>query len=698
MKSLFEPESIAVVGASSDVRKIGHIVLNNLIQSKFKGKLYPINPKASEILGLPAYPSLTDVPGPVEQAVVCVPNTFVPAVMEEAGNKGVKTVIVITAGFKELGKEGAALERQVGDIAKKYGMRVLGPNCMGIMNTHHNMNGTFTNIRPVEGAVAIASQSGAVCSSLLDWSTQTKVGFSSFVSVGNKADIDEADLLAYLKDDPNTKVIGMYIEGANRGKELMRQAFETSRVKPIIVLKSGRTSSGSKAASSHTGALSGSDKVFDAAFGQSGVIRVSTIDELFDLLQVFSNMPLPKGDGLAIVTNAGGHGVMAADACSDHGLTLATFEKETIEKLKANLPAAANVYNPVDVLGDATADRYEYAIKTVMADPNVSCVAVLLAPLDTVDINAVAEQLATFSRDVPIPVVGAFVGGTKTSAGIKMLQDSHVPCYDSPDKAIRALGAMVRYTKIAHASIDAKPVEVQGDKEAVRAIIDAVRKKGRNALSESEGKELLRAYGVAVPAEVTARTAEEAAKAAAKIGFPVVMKIDSPDIAHKSDVGGVIVGVSSEEAVRQGFELMMNRVSTNVPGAHINGVTICQMVKGKEVLIGMTRDPQFGPVITFGLGGVFVEIMKDVTQRIAPLTRSNVDSMIRSIKSYAILTGARGGKAADVESLKDTIFRIAQLALDFPEVTELEVNPVMVGDVGKGAYAVDALVVLRREN
>ncbi|HPT74734.1 MAG TPA: acetate--CoA ligase family protein, partial [Methanomassiliicoccaceae archaeon] len=531
-----------------------------------------------------------------------------------------KSVVVITAGFKELGKEGAMLERRVGDIAKKYGMRVLGPNCMGLMNTHHFMNGTFTNIQPVSGSVAIASQSGAVCSSLLDWSTATGVGFSTFISVGNKVDIDEADLLEYLKNDPNTNVIGMYVEGANRGRELMRQLREASKNKPIIVLKSGRTSSGSKAASSHTGALSGSDKVYDAAFRQANAIRVNTIDEMLDLLQVFSNMPLPKGDGLAIVTNAGGHGVMAADACSDHGLTLASFEKETIDKLKGYLPAAANCYNPVDVLGDASADRYEFAIKTVMEDPNVSCVAVLLAPLDTVDISEVASHLATFAGKVDKPVVGAFVGGTKTNEGIKMLQDAKIPCYDSPDRAIRALGAMVRYKRMKDNPGDDEPVLVDGDKEKVKEIIKAVRASGRTSLSESEGKEILMAYGVPVPQEVTCATADEAAKAAASIGFPVVMKIDSPDIAHKSDVGGVKVGVSSESAVKAEFELMMSKVKARVPGAHINGVTICQMVKGKEVLIGMTRDEQFGPVITFGLGGVFVEIMKDVTQSIAPLT------------------------------------------------------------------------------
>ena len=378
-------------------------------------------------------------------------------------------------------------------------------------------------------------------------------------------------------------------------------------------------------------------------------------------------------------------------------LTLATLDKSTVEKLKANLPEAANVYNPVDVLGDATAARYEFAIRTVIEDPNVSCVAILLAPLDTVDITAVANHISTFAGKTKIPIVCAFVGGSKTCKGIEILHEAKIPCYDSPDKAVRALGAMVKYRKMLDAGIDKEHIKIHGNKEKVRTVIDTVKNQGRSSLSESEGKEILVAYGIKVPTEIVAKNSEEAVSAAKNIGYPVVLKIDSPDIAHKSDVGGVIVGAKSDEEVKTGFELMMMRVGARVPSAKLNGVTVCQMVKGKEVLVGMTKDEQFGPVITFGLGGVFVEIMKDVSQRIAPLTRQNVDNMIKSIKSYAILTGARGGKAADIESLKDTIIRISQIALDFPEISELEVNPVMVGEEGQGVFAVDALVTIRRE-
>jgi len=618
------------------------------------------------------------------------------SVLEDAGAKKVPAAIVITAGFKETGAEGKELERQVGETADKHGIALLGPNCMGIINSRWKVNATFTNINPAPGAVAISSQSGAVCSSMLDWSVHTKVGFSKFVSVGNKARVDEAVLVEYLKDDPETKVIGMYIEGTDRGKAFMEQAAAASKKKPIVVIKSGRTDSGSKAASSHTGALAGADKVYDAAFNQAGVLRVTSLDDFFDLLQLFANMPIPSGDGVAIVTNAGGLGVMAADACSDAGLKLADLTDATQAALKAKLPAAANWHNPVDVLGDATADRYEFAIKTVMEDPNVNMVAILLSPLDTVDVTAVANNIASFAGKTSKPIVCAFAGGERTEVGKAILQSANVPCYDSPDRAIRALGGMAGYMRVRNVTSGLDVVSVQGDKKRAAEVIAAVRAQGRSSLSESEGKELLKAYGIKVPSEKTCATAKEAAAEASRIGFPVVLKIDSPDIQHKSDVGGVAVGVKTAEDVERAFDEMMAKVRSKKPQAKIVGVTVCQMVKGKEVLVGMTRDEQFGPVITFGLGGVFVEIMKDVSQRIAPLSQHNVDTMVTSIKSYPILAGARGAKPADVADLKSVIFRIAQIALDFPEISELEVNPVMVGDEGAGAYAVDALVALKK--
>ncbi len=695
MKELFEPSCIAIIGAAREETKIGHIVLKNLIDSGFPGRLFPINPKSSEILGLKCFSSILEIPGPVDLAVICVPNDYVPDVVENCGRKGTKAVIIISAGFKEMGKEGAELERRVAEIRQRYDMRILGPNCLGVINTHAKMNATFTKNYPRSGPIAITSQSGAICSTLLDWSSEVKVGFSKFISVGNKVDIDEADLLEYLRDDPLTKVIGMYIEGEERGIDFMRQATLTSMSKPVIVLKSGRTSSGAKAASSHTGALTGSDKVYEAALSQSGTIRVKSLEEMFDLLLVFANLPPLKPGGVAIVTNAGGLGVLAADSCGDYGLNMVTFSSETIQKLKSNLPEEANLYNPVDVIGDADAARYDFAIRTVMDDPSVSMVLVLLAPTDLVDIASVANLLAGFAGKAIKPLVATFVGGVDAMKGVHILRQAGVPHYESPDRAVRALSAMMQYQKSLHSKMKTQTTTIQGDMAMVRALLNQVRAEGRLSLSESEGKAILKAYGIPVPFEGVARTEEEAVQLADKIGYPVVLKIESRDISHKTDVGGVVIGIASAEEVRKQFSLLLGRVSSMAPRARIEGASVQQMLSGREVIIGMVRDDSFGPVITFGLGGIFVEVMKDVAFHLAPITDGDIDDMIRSIKAYPILTGARGKRPADIAALKDAINRLAQIAQDFPEISELEINPVIVMDEGQGVNAVDALVTIK---
>ncbi|OPX66338.1 MAG: succinyl-CoA synthetase subunit alpha [Methanomassiliicoccales archaeon PtaB.Bin215] len=684
MRELFEPASVAVIGASAERNKVGNIILGNIIESGFQGPLYPVNPRYEEVLGLKCYPRITDVPGPVEMAVVVVPAKFVLQVMDECGQKGVKAAVVISAGFKEVGLEGAKLERQLGEMAHRYGMRVLGPNCLGLVNTHHRMNATFAQEGPREGNIAISSQSGAICVVVLDWAANINIGFSKFISVGNKLDVDEGHLLEYLREDPYTKVIGMYIEGTDRGREFLKQA-------------AGRTSSGAKAASSHTGAMSGSDKVYDAAMRQSGVVRVKNIEEMFDLLQAFSTMPLPEGEGVAIVTNAGGLGVMAADACSDNGLTLASFEASTVERLKQGLPAAASLYNPIDVVGDADAARYDHAIRTVMDDPNVACVVALLAPTDLVDISSVARTLTAFAGSSPKPIVTSFVGGKEMMAPIDMLKAAGIPNYPSPERGIRALAAMVEHRhsldrKESHA---VKPIEA--DHEAVREVISSVRSEGRLQLSENEGKRILKAYGIATPREGIAHDLASALKLAEEIGYPVVMKVESPDIAHKTDVGGVVLDIDDGQELERSYQVMLSKVREKLPKARVTGVSIQKMVKGREVIVGMVRDDQFGPVITFGLGGIFVEIMRDVTQGIAPLDRDDVERMVRSIRAYPMLAGARGKRPGDIPALVEVILKISQMAMEFPELEELEMNPVMVGDEGTGVIAVDALVTIKGE-
>ncbi|HVO77838.1 MAG TPA: acetate--CoA ligase family protein [Methanomassiliicoccales archaeon] len=697
MKALFEPRSIAVIGAAREEMKVGHIVLKNLIESGFKGPLYPVNPKADEIEGLKCYPTIVDVPGDVDLAVISVPNVFVPKVMEECGKKKVQAAIVISAGFKETGKVGAELELQVGDIARSYNIRVLGPNCLGLINSQMKMNATFLNEYPREGTVAITSQSGAICSVVLDWARGTKIGFSKFISVGNKVDVDEADLVKYLRNDPSTKVIGMYIEGTNRGVEFMKEAKETSAAKPILALKAGRTDTGARAASSHTGALTGSDKVYDAAMRQSGVMRVANLDDLFDALTVFASMPMPGPGGLAIVTNAGGLGVLAADSCGDSGMTMASFAPETIAKLKSYLPEEANFYNPVDVVGDARTDRYEFAMRTVMDDPDVSSLLVMLAPTELVDIPAIGRLVASFVGKVRMPLAAAFVGGEDVAKGVAIMREAGVPCYESPDRAVRALALMADYQKEVQSRTSSPTVKVEGDAERVKALIAKARAEGRVGMSEKEGKDVLQAYGIPVPEEGVAKSPDEAVAIANRIGYPVVMKIESPDVFHKTDVGGVVVNVTNAEDVAKQFDLISARIRTRVPNARIDGISVQKMLTGREVIVGMVRDSQFGPVITFGLGGIFVEVMKDVSQRIAPLTEEDVDDLIRSIKAYPILAGARRQKPADIAALKKVIVGLAQIALDHPDIVELEMNPVIVGDEGQGCGAVDALLTLRRE-
>lgn len=697
MRELFEPASVAVIGATTDGNKVGFIILRNIIDSGFLGPLYPVNPRYTEVLGRRCYPSVKDVPGEVDMAVVVVPARFVLQVMEECGEKGVKAAIVISAGFKEVGLEGAQLEKRLGEIAHRYGMRVLGPNCLGLVNTHHNMNATFAKEGPRPGNIAISSQSGAICVVVLDWAANINIGFSKFISVGNKLDVDEGHLLEYLREDPRTSVIGMYIEGADRGREFLRQAELTTKVKPVIALKAGRTSSGAKAASSHTGAMSGSDQVYEAAMKQAGVVRVKNIEEMFDLLQAFSSMPLPQGEGVAIVTNAGGLGVMAADACADNGLPLASFEPSTIQRLKEKLPPAASLYNPIDVVGDADSERYDHAIRTVMDDPNVACVVALLAPTDLVDVSTIARTLTAFAGSSPKPIVTSFVGGKEMAAPIEMLKAAGIPNYPSPDRGIRALAAMVEHRR-SLGRPEPQPVpEYPVDRQSVLDIIAHVRSEGRLQLSEAEGKGILKAYGISIPREGIARDLRRAVDLAETIGYPVVMKVESPDIAHKTDVGGVVLNIDSTEELKRSYEVMLNKVREKLPRARIAGVSIQKMVKGREVIVGMVRDDQFGPVITFGLGGIFVEILKDVTQGIAPLDREEVERMVRSIKAYPTLTGARGRRPGDIPALVEVILKISQLSMDFPELEELEMNPVMVGDEGTGVTAVDALVTIKGE-
>lgn len=691
----FNPSSVAIVGASENPKKLGHRILVNVMNDGYKGAIYPINPTATEILGLKCYPSISMVPGPVELAIIVIPAAAVINVVDECGRKGVKGVVIITAGFREAGEKGKELELKLQEVARKYGIRIIGPNCLGVIDMWTPLNASFANNSTAAGNIAFTSQSGALGAAVLDYALANKIDFSQFVSLGNKADVDEVALFEAWRENPHTKVIIAYIEGLNDGPAFIQAARATARKKPIIAVKSGRTSSGSKAVSSHTGSLAGSDAAYDAAFKQSGVLRATSVQELFDYAIAFAYQPLIKGNRICIVTNAGGPGVMATDALEPNGLELATLQPETEAALAPVLPAAANIHNPVDVLGDATHERYAAALDIVMKDPNIDGVIVILTPQAGTEVKETADVIIERSKTSEKPIVACFIGGEVTSVGVDAMTSAHVPVYPFPERAIAALGAMYRYYAWLQEPDEA--VETFAvDKNAVAKLFAGIRAEGRKTIGDTEAQTILEAYGITTPRSSVAATPEEAIAYCKQVGYPVVMKIASPDILHKSDVGGIKVGVKNEAEVREWFKTIVDRAKAAKPDATIWGIQIQEMVQdAREIIIGMNSDPQFGPLIMFGLGGIYVEVLKDVSFRVAPMTRLQAKQMIEQIRSYKLLTGVRGQAPADLDATIDVLLRVSQLVTDFPEIAELDINPLMVRDQGKGAVAVDMRLILK---
>ena len=696
----FNPRSVAVIGASRDAEKLGYAVVRNLIESGFAREraVYPINPKADEILGLKAYPSVRDVPGAVDLAVIVIPYHLVSQALRECGEKGVPAVVIITAGFREAGHEGLMREREIVEIARQYKMRVIGPNCLGVIDTYTPLNASFAAGTPPKGPINFTSQSGALGTAVLDWALSGRMGFSKFVSLGNKADVSEIDLLQAWADDPNANVILAYIEGVPEGQRFIEVARVASKKKPIIAVKSGVTQAGSRAVSSHTGSLAGSEQAYAAAFRQAGIIRAHTMEEMFDYALAFAYQPLLKGDRIAIITNAGGPGILATDAIERCGLQLARLENETIKALESYLPDAASAANPVDVLGDSAADRYQFAIDTVSRDPNVDGILVILTPQAMTDIPGTAQAVADLSDRVDIPVIACFMGEKEVSRGIDILTRRGVPNYPFPERAVSAFRAMAEYRRA-----QAQPLpnfeHIEADTAAVAAVFEKARAEGRVTIGDFEAREVLRAYGLRIPETRLAATPDEAVQIAAEIGYPVVLKIASPDILHKTDVGGVRVGLRSAQEVRDAFELMVYRAGRYVPGARIWGCTVQEMTPpGLEVLVGMNRDPQFGPLVTFALGGIYVEILKDAAFRIAPFSREEAEQMLEEIRARALLDGVRGRPPVDKAAIVDALLRIGQLVQDFPEIVELDINPLMVFEQGQGAVAIDMRLVLSTQD
>jgi acetyl coenzyme A synthetase (ADP forming)-like protein len=690
LDNFFNPKTIAVIGASRTPGKVGHDILKNLIQYGYQGVVYPINPEATEILGLKVYPSILSVPSEIGLAVVVVPPRSVSDVIGQCGEKGIDSAVIITAGFKESGSEGTKLEDELVQKAKESGIRFIGPNCLGIIDTHSGINASFAKGMPSKGNIGFFSQSGALGIAVLDLALSEDIGFSKFISMGNKADVSDEEIMQTLSEDENTKVILGYIEGVKDGKKFVEIASRVSKNKPLIILKSGVTSSGIKAASSHTGALAGRETSFDAAFKQSGVIRVNTIGDLINYALAFANQPLPQGPNVAIITNSGGPGILAADACDRLGLQLVPLHKEIVDQLRTFLPPFASFYNPVDILGDATAERYEKALYAVVQDDKVNGILVLLTPTAVVDVDGTAKAIANIAHLIDKPVLTSFMGKKSVESGAKILMKYHVPNYSYPEHAVSSLNVMYKYNIWIKSPEKVYP-RIEGLKEKVHDIFERVKEEKREHLRDSEVYEVLNAYGFLQPRSLLARTSEEAVAAAKGIGYPVVMKIVSPQVIHKSDIGGVRINVNSKKEIENTFFDITTRVRQVIPTAHIHGVMIQEMISGgKEVIIGITRDTQFGHMIMFGLGGIYVEVLKDVSFRIVPLSKEDAYEMIRETKVFPLLRGVRGEAEADTEAIENSLLILSQMALDFPQIIEAEINPLLVKKRGEGVVAIDA--------
>jgi acetyltransferase len=698
---LLHPKSVAVVGASTRPGTVGNDIFRNLIFNEFNGSVYPVNPKASNILGVHAYHSLAEIPGPVDLAVLIVPAASVLGVVEEAIAREVKTLVVISAGFKESGAKGAELEQKLRDKVQAAGIPLIGPNCLGVINTHPDvrMNAAFGRKMPAAGNLAFLSQSGALCTSVLDYAEERHMGFSKFISFGNKADVNEIDLLGYLAEDEETSVIAMYLEDVTNGRrfiETVRSIFWETH-KPMLCLKSGRSPEGAKAVSSHTGSLAGSDSVYDALLAQSGVQRVDTIAELFDYAALYTTQPLPRGNRVAIITNAGGPGIMATDAAVRYGLKLAELTPETKQRLGEALPATASVRNPIDVIGDARSDRYKAAVRTVLADETVDMGIVILTPQSMTEIEETAAVVPEVLKGIKKPVVCSFMGAKDVAPGVAILRKAHIPNYPFPEDGVRALAAANRLVTL-HDIPRREMVEMNDcDVQRARKIVaEALCGHEKRYLTQAECRPLLECYRLPLLKSEVARTADEAAALAEQWGVPLAMKVMSADVVHKLDAGGVLLNVSGPEEARTAYAKILKNVKSAVPGAKIDGILVEQMAaKGVEVILGASRDSRFGPLMMFGLGGTLVEVLKDVSFRLAPMWQISAERMVHEIRSFKVLDGFRGSPPSDVDAIVDTLLRLSHMVCDHPEISELDINPLIVHARGKGCSVADSRVMLR---
>ncbi len=689
------PKSVAIVGASESPGKVGSALATNLIKGGYKGRIYPINPKRSEILGQKAYKSLSDVGEPIDLVVIATPSKTVVGITQECADLGVKSLVIISAGFKELGEPGIALEKEILAIAKKANMRIVGPNCLGVMNPLIDFNATFASKMAPKGNVAFISQSGALCTAVLDRSFSEGLGFSAFVSLGSMLDIGWGDLIDFLSDDPNTSSIFIYMETIGDAKSFLLAAQKAlKKNKPIVILKAGRTEEAALAAASHTGSLAGSDAVISAAIKQVGAIRAENIADFFNLAQFLSKQPLPKGQNLAIITNAGGPGVLATDGTIESGALLATLSEKSISALNKVLPEHWSHGNPIDVLGDASAEQYAQAFEIVDKDPGISGLLVILTPQDMTDPTGTAKLLLPFAAHDKKPVLASWFGGKTVTQGEDLLKTSGIPCFAYPDNAARVFGIISSYAKQAEKLKKAtKAPELSKDAKMVQTILDAAKKENRPLLSEFEAKEVIHAYGIPTVLTKIAENSDKAASLAEEMGFPIVVKLYSHTITHKTDVGGVKLNLKTKEAVIKAFEEIEKSTEELKGKEHFQGVTVQKMIslEGQELILGSSLDTQVGPVILFGTGGTLVEVFKDSSLGLAPLTPFAADEMMQKTLIFEALKGVRGNKGVDLKKLREILLRFSQLITDFPRIQECDINPLLASE--EGIIALDARIV-----
>ena len=712
LNAIFSPESVAIVGASNTPGKVGHDIFANILSGHYQGTLYPVNPKARSILSVKAYPSITEIPDSIDLAIIILPPMASLAAIEEGIRKGIKGFVIVSAGFREVGGEGLEIENRIVALCKEAGVRLVGPNCLGVINPLPmvSLNASFSPRMPSPGNISFISQSGALCTAVLDFAADRDIGFSKFISIGNKADVDELDLLKFFHEDPDTSVIMLYIEELRKGAEFVTAVKEItsgSRPTPVLAIKSGRTRAGAMAAASHTGALAGRDAVYDAIFKQAGIIRADSVDELFDYANVFSYKQesklgkrtriLPRGNRVAIVTNAGGPGILATDMTVSSDLVLAKFEQETVADLARHLPSTANIHNPVDVIGDASSDRYEYALSAVIRDNGVDGALVILTPQSMTDALGTAQAIVRVARGAGKPIICCFMGIFDVSAGVKYLQENGYPVYKFPENAAKAFGVIYRYAHWLE-RIHLPQFDLIHDKERAAVVIAQHHAQGKRHLDGLDSMEILKSYGFNIlPAQI-AKSEDEAIGIAEKMAFPVVMKIVSEKILHKTEVHGVIVGIKSRDDARKAFREIMENAKKYRPDVAVEGVMVQKMsMPGEEIILGMNRT-SFGPLLMFGLGGIFVEVYKDVAFRLGPILRNETHRMIREIKGYKLLTGFRGRPKVDIEAIERAIVSLSDMAANHPEIKEMDINPLMVHPEGEGATVADCRIILEKSS